>query len=651
MARIFSSRQRRFLFAHQLGLCARCGGPLDPEAMEADHITPWSRDGETEIVNGQLLCHPCHLVKGKLMDRMRPWQEKFVERVDTRLNQLNLGLTDKRTFFGVAPVGTGKTLAAVAACERVMHYFKDKPALFVPVCPSRQIVGGWTRSFERMPREDQLHRVLDTTPAGIPSDVGTYVSTYQGLDSTRELLEPMWARRTIIPIFDEVHHGEEERAWGLMAQVFDRSPFWLMLTATPFRTSGRIPGVEYDDEGLARADYTLNREDALDEGYIRHLRFQTYSAAGQLITLEGGGEKSRVSLVLDGRDEKEDDNALWNVIRDREYIEMVCGQAQRTLGAKDDRWRKLGGPSSSQPTCLIVCDDAAHAREVKKILERVTGEKATLVLNDIDGSHETIDQFRDRKGSERSNRYLISVGMVSEGCDIPHLSVGIYLSTNRTYISLDQATGRLVRMMGFENNAGPHERYYGTWIMPAHAKMIRFSEEMLDLQVLLKERGEPTERTREPGEEWEAPLRIYESDVVELNGMTHADAHSTISDDEREALRAAAVRPSLSKFEETELLELFRVWGGNGIDSNKNPTDLITPEAGISAREQADLYRSRSAKSVKRLAYARGIDHASIWVDAKKGCRIDPGKQISEFTLDECERVYNYLQQCLKEAA
>jgi len=355
-----------------------------------------------------------------------------------------------------------------------------------------------------------------------------------------------------------------------------------------------------------------------------------------------------VSLVLDGRDEKEDDNALWNVIRDREYIEMVCEHAQRTLRAKDDRWRKLGGPSSSQPTCLVVCDDAAHAREVKKILERVTGEKATLVLNDIDGSHETIDQFRDRKGSERSNRYLVSVGMVSEGCDIPHLSVGIYLSTNRTYISLDQATGRLVRMMGFENNAGPHERYYGTWIMPAHAKMIRFSEEMLDLQVLLKERGKPTGGgTREPGEEWGRPLQIYESDVVELNGMTHADAHSTISDRERDLLRKAASSPSTSKYEETELLELFRMWSEGPADSSIAGIS----ESVISPREQADLYRSRSAKSVKRLAYALGIDHASIWVDAKKGCRIDPGKQVSEFTLQECERVFNYLQQCLAEAA
>lgn len=212
MARIFSHRQRRFLFAHQLGLCARCGEQLDPEAMEADHIRPWSRDGETEIVNAQLLCHPCHLAKGKLMDRMRPWQEEFVQEVDKRLNEIKQGQIDKRTFFGVAPVGTGKTIAAVAACERVMHHFNDKPALFVPVCPSRQIVGGWTRSFEMLIRKDGLGRVLDTTPYGIPPDVGTYVSTYQGLDSTRDLLAPMWSKRTIIPIFDEVHHGDEERA-------------------------------------------------------------------------------------------------------------------------------------------------------------------------------------------------------------------------------------------------------------------------------------------------------------------------------------------------------------------------------------------------------------------------------------------------------
>ena len=31
--------------------------------MEADHITPWSEGGKTEIENGQMLCRECNRKK------------------------------------------------------------------------------------------------------------------------------------------------------------------------------------------------------------------------------------------------------------------------------------------------------------------------------------------------------------------------------------------------------------------------------------------------------------------------------------------------------------------------------------------------------------------------------------------------------------
>lgn len=73
--RQFSGRDRQVAYERQKGLCAnktRCLTPgnsdgrkvFDIKEMEADHITPWSKDGRTEPDNCQMLCLPCNRQKG-----------------------------------------------------------------------------------------------------------------------------------------------------------------------------------------------------------------------------------------------------------------------------------------------------------------------------------------------------------------------------------------------------------------------------------------------------------------------------------------------------------------------------------------------------------------------------------------------------------
>lgn len=61
--RKFTSSQRRTLYERQQGRCALCKKEFPIDLMEADHITPWSQGGKTELDNGQMLCRDCNRKK------------------------------------------------------------------------------------------------------------------------------------------------------------------------------------------------------------------------------------------------------------------------------------------------------------------------------------------------------------------------------------------------------------------------------------------------------------------------------------------------------------------------------------------------------------------------------------------------------------
>lgn len=58
--RTFTDSNRRTLYERQNGICTACKEHFEIDQMEADHITPWSQRGKTELDNGQMLCRECN---------------------------------------------------------------------------------------------------------------------------------------------------------------------------------------------------------------------------------------------------------------------------------------------------------------------------------------------------------------------------------------------------------------------------------------------------------------------------------------------------------------------------------------------------------------------------------------------------------------
>jgi len=61
--RNFDEMQKQVIYRRDKGICKICGKHCEWNAWEADHIVPWSKGGQTEIENGQVLCPECNKKK------------------------------------------------------------------------------------------------------------------------------------------------------------------------------------------------------------------------------------------------------------------------------------------------------------------------------------------------------------------------------------------------------------------------------------------------------------------------------------------------------------------------------------------------------------------------------------------------------------
>lgn len=58
--RAFDANTRRSVYERQNGICPKCGKHFELDGMDADHITPWCKGGQTTKENCQMLCSECN---------------------------------------------------------------------------------------------------------------------------------------------------------------------------------------------------------------------------------------------------------------------------------------------------------------------------------------------------------------------------------------------------------------------------------------------------------------------------------------------------------------------------------------------------------------------------------------------------------------
>lgn len=458
--RFFSRSEKIAMLLISDGRCEGCGVELET-GWHADHVRPWSRGGETDVLNGQALCQTCNLKKGaKVMSfkfTPRAWQSECSEIAIQAFE------TGQLAFTAAVGVGSGKTLWGVWVATQLMDL--GSVDCVVVVCPSEPIQASWCADFAKFGLAVRKLEGNSEISLRMPADERGYVTTYQSVAMQPLLHRRRCAGRRVLVILDELHHlgdartdGDEATAWadGCVAAFGDGAARHVIcLTGTPGRGDARrLPFVEYEPgqvEGewipklASPFGYTYTYGNAVNDRVVRRAAFRYVGAEGQvcvknkdggMVVVEGGASTAedkcmlrnhleRAALNVDARIGDESVGVAAQAIVERVLYELDCIK-------------------KSQPdaAALIVCYRVAQAKLYQRVLEVGMGRRSVVVYDDKNSDPaRVIEAFK----TSRDVDVIIAVNMVSEGVNIPRLRVCGFLSPIEADLTLTQILGRVVR--------------------------------------------------------------------------------------------------------------------------------------------------------------------------------------------------------------
>ena len=462
MKRRFSARQRLLLAMRSGGRCELCGSPL-PASFHADHRIPHAAGGSTNLLNGQATCPKCNLEKGKTMIKLRDWQQA----ARTKAFDYFMSDTGDRHFVVNAAPGAGKTkLACVLAADLLAAGAITR---VVVIAPRRTVVDQWAREFEKTTGR---HMTKITGSDRLPMGHDT-CATWNAVKDLQDAFQAICAEERVLVICDEHHHAAIKAAWGSSADsAFQQAEFALILTGTPSRSDGAQPvwleldefgGLSHPQEGM----YTLSYGEAVELGYCRPATFHRHR--GKFTVDLGNGQEAEVSS--DGAPvippHAEIDAVLRRIVDFERLARIPQFELDRVTPRLDGFQGTMIAAASAKldearlelPNAggLVIAQDIDMAEYFARLIKRFEGQDAVIVHSNVRNSDRVIDAFR----SSPSARWLVAVGMVSEGVDIQRLRVLVYLPAAMTELAFRQAIGRVVR------NAGPDDHSRAYVVMPA----------------------------------------------------------------------------------------------------------------------------------------------------------------------------------------
>jgi superfamily II DNA or RNA helicase len=336
-------------------------------------------------------------------------------------------------FLAVATPGAGKTTLALRVAAELLA---DRTVEAVTVVtPTEHLKSQWAQAAGRVGiqldaafRNADVHSSADFHGAAVTyAQVGMAPAVHRRRTMTR---------RTLV-ILDEIHHAGDSRTWGDGTKsAFEPAVRRLMLTGTPFRSDENpIPFVRYErgEDGFARSrpDSSYGYSDALRDGVVRPVIFLAYSGETRWRTNAGDELAARLGEPMT----KDLVAQAW-----RTALDPTGDWMPQVLRAADARLQVLRAGGVPDAGGLVIASDQNSARAYGRLLERITGEKAVVVLSDDTGASGRIADF-----ALSEQRWLVAVRMVSEGVDIPRLAVGVYATSASTPLFFAQAIGRFVR--------------------------------------------------------------------------------------------------------------------------------------------------------------------------------------------------------------
>jgi len=419
---------------------------------------------------------------------LREWQQRAKDKCMAQF------LGGKRVWVQETVTGGGKTIFGREVSMAL--YDESVIDLIIILVPSEPILNGWVSTYRG--------RLNSTSGPIYQSDTQVWVSTYAGYKS---ICNALASRRTngYLLIVEEYHHAEREAAWGQAVTTLSRgAKHVLMLSGTPWRTKGTIALLDgernvhnrpyYQEDGIEPDDAYKYKEDLESDTrgtVVVHFEFVEADAEAK-----DSGEIYKLPLETDDWRDSADENCkeplgkyVTITSKEKPLNTRLEGKGtHKEIIHRGLSWLEHSRSEFKQATGLddvsimhIACSCINDATSIEKYINvAYPGIKAEKIVSDDSNSSKRIEeiQLACKQNSHDRPDVIISVGMISEGVDIPAIKVTVYLNKILTLLYLIQLIGRGQRRVWIDkigryadDDNNPRQTM-GYFLAPAHPYLI-----------------------------------------------------------------------------------------------------------------------------------------------------------------------------------
>lgn len=377
---------------------------------------------------------------------LRNWQKLCVEQALARFSQ------GKRHFLCLATPGAGKTLMAAEFAKQLL----DKKCVDFVLCfsPSRIVAYDFQITLEK-----HLQARFD---GGLGAIGSSY--TYQGMQSIAPQIWKLLESHDVLVIFDEIHHcsgptEETANVWGktILKRIDQKAAFTLSLSGTPWR-SDKLPIVlsEYQMDRIT-CDFVYGLSDSIRDNVCRKPKIIAIDN-DKIIYKPQEGDCQTFKCFSDLL--KETTVPYQRLVETRAFNEQMLRIADSKLTDIQAVTPSAGG--------LVVASTVSHAQLLYSFIKNTLKKSVTVVSYRDNNATGIIKDFK------HSNiDWIVSVGMISEGTNIPRLQVCCHLTRIKTELHFRQILGRIIR----SNSRQSAEAYL---YIPAHADLVEYATRVAD---------------------------------------------------------------------------------------------------------------------------------------------------------------------------
>lgn len=374
--------------------------------------------------------------------KLRQWQASCINKA------LKQYLNGNNHFLALATPGSGKTLMASELADRLLK--NNLVDLIICFSPSSIVSQDFSQSLQL-----RINERFD----GLLGAKG-HSLTYQSLQYLDKKFWQLFERFRVFVIFDEIHHCagstiDNANAWGeqIILNIQDKAKYTLALTGTPWRSDAApiVLSNYIHPSNKISCDYVYGLAQAIQDDVCR---------VPQIIAVDN----NHISVVDDDETKNftsfkcllsQSITPYQEIIENEKVIKYVISSAQKKLSSIRTKNADAAG--------LIVASSVEHARQISALMKAYFNEVAAVVTYRENEATNIIKQFR-----HAHTKWIISVGMISEGTNIPRLQVCCHLTNIKTEMHFRQILGRILRMTNSKNKEA-------IMYMPAEPKLLEYA--------------------------------------------------------------------------------------------------------------------------------------------------------------------------------